>query len=131
MVGVYVGVVTVAAFIWWFLSYAGGPRMTFGALRAAHHCDDTPPAAAAARGHSCDVFKDLRPSTVSMSVLVIVEMFNALNALSENRSLLAVPPWRNPWLLAAIVLSVLLHIVILCASPAAAAAAAAAVALLL
>lgn len=40
-----------------------------------------------------------------MSVLVIVEMFNALNALSENCSLLALPPWSNMWLLAAIAVS--------------------------
>ena len=40
-----------------------------------------------------------------MSVLVIVEMFNALNALSENCSLLALPPWSNLWLLAAIAVS--------------------------
>ena len=40
-----------------------------------------------------------------MSVLVIVEMFNALNALSENCALLALPPWSNPWLLAAITVS--------------------------
>lgn len=40
-----------------------------------------------------------------MTVLVVVEMFNALNALSENASLLLQPPWCNPWLLAAILLS--------------------------
>ena len=41
-------------------------------------------------------------SIVRRQVLVVVEMFNALNALSENASLLEFPPWRNPWLLAAI-----------------------------
>lgn len=38
-------------------------------------------------------------------VLVVVEMFNALNALSENASLVVQPPWRNLWLLAAIAVS--------------------------
>lgn len=41
------------------------------------------------------MFKDRHPSTVAMTVLVVVEMFNALNALSENNSLLQV---RRPCL---------------------------------
>ena len=32
-------------------------------------------------------------------------MFNALNALSENGSLLTHPPWSNPWLVGAISIS--------------------------
>lgn len=40
-----------------------------------------------------------------VQVLVVVEMFNALNALSENASLVVQPPWRNMWLLAAIAVS--------------------------
>jgi magnesium-transporting ATPase (P-type) len=47
-----------------------------------------------------------------MSVLVMIEMFNALNNLSENGSLLSIPPWANPWLLGAIAVSVLLHLMI-------------------
>ena len=38
--------------------------------------------------YSCNIFQDRHPSTISMSVLVVVEMFNALNNLSENQSLL-------------------------------------------
>lgn len=40
--------------------------------------------------YSCSIFDDRHPSTVSMTVLVVVEMFNALNNLSENQSLLYV-----------------------------------------
>lgn len=40
-------------------------------------------------------------------------MFNALNALSEDHSLLTMPPWTNMWLVAAITISVVLHCVIL------------------
>lgn len=50
---------------------------------------------------------------MAVSVLVIVEMFNALNALSENESLVHLPPWSNPFLVGAIALSVLLHCLIL------------------
>ena len=39
-------------------------------------------------------------------------MFNALNALSEDNSLLTVPPTRNPWLLAAMAVSFGLHFLI-------------------
>ena len=35
----------------------------------------------------CEPFRSQEPMTVAMSVLVVVEMFNALNALSENDSL--------------------------------------------
>ena len=52
-------------------------------------------AAAAPAVADCDVFTDLRPKTVALSVLVTIEMFNALNALSENESLIRFPPWRN------------------------------------
>ena len=54
-----------------------------------------------------------------MTVLVVVEMFNALNALSENGSLLQLPPWSNRWLLGAIALSMVLHAFILYVPPAA------------
>jgi hypothetical protein len=36
-------------------------------------------------------------------------MMNALNAISENQSLLVVPPWANLWVLKAIALSFALH----------------------
>ena len=51
--------------------------------------------------------------TLALTVIVVIEMFNALNALSEDSSLLTMPPWSNPWLLVAIVVSISLHCVIL------------------
>lgn len=56
---------------------------------------------------------------IGRSVLVTVEMFNSLNALSENCSLLTLPPWSNPWLLAAIATSMTIHMLILYVPPAA------------
>lgn len=66
------------------------------------------------------MFTDLRPRTVAMSVLVIVEMFNALNNISENSSLAVIPPWDNRWLLGAIATSVALHLLIMYVAPLAA-----------
>merc|ERR1711907_657381 len=63
----------------------------------------------------CDYFGKGKvvASTLSLSVLVTIEMFNALNALSEDGSLLQMPPWVNPWLLLAMAVSFGLHFVIL------------------
>lgn len=63
----------------------------------------------------CDYFSTgkVKATTLSLSVLVAIEMFNSLNALSEENSLITVPPWRNPWLLIAMSVSFGLHCVIL------------------
>ena len=52
-------------------------------------------------------------TTMSLSILVVVEMFNAMNSLSENESLLRLPLWKNPFLVGAIALSMALHVAIL------------------
>jgi len=50
---------------------------------------------------------------LSLSVLVVIEMLNALNALSEDNSLLVIHPFVNPWLLVAIIASIGSHMFIL------------------
>ena len=54
-----------------------------------------------------------RATTMSLSILVVIEMLNACNSLSENESLLVLPLWTNPYLVASIALSMALHFMIL------------------
>jgi len=61
----------------------------------------------------CHIFHAPQPMTMALSVLVTIEMLNAMNSLSENQSLLVMPPWINPLLLSAIALSMSLHFVLL------------------
>jgi Ca2+-transporting ATPase len=63
----------------------------------------------------CDYFRGgkVKAMTLSLSVLVAIEMFNSLNALSEDGSLVTMPPWVNPWLLLAMSVSFGLHFLIL------------------
>lgn len=52
-------------------------------------------------------------STVSLSILVVIEMLNAMNALSSSESLLTFFLGNNPMLVYAITLSMALHFAIL------------------
>jgi len=115
LVGLYVGVATVAGFALWFMRFEEGPQLSYYQLTHWHACAEWGDGmhAAAPAVADCGVFMDLRPKTVALSVLVTIEMFNALNALSENESLLRFPPWKNVWLLGAIVLSFAQHFLIL------------------
>uniref|UniRef100_A0A8C7MI32 Calcium-transporting ATPase n=1 Tax=Oncorhynchus kisutch TaxID=8019 RepID=A0A8C7MI32_ONCKI len=65
----------------------------------------------------CEVFEAAPPMTMALSVLVTIEMCNALNSLSENQSLLRMPPWSNLWLVGAMSLSMSLHFVIIYVDP--------------
>ncbi|KAF5942805.1 hypothetical protein HYC85_020447 [Camellia sinensis] len=111
VIGAYVGLATIAGFIWWFVFADSGPKLPYVELMNFDTCStrDT--------SYPCSIFNDRHPSTVSMTVLVVVEMFNALNNLSENQSLLVIPPWSNLWLVGSIVLTMLLHILILYVRP--------------
>ncbi|XP_020963666.1 calcium-transporting ATPase 3, endoplasmic reticulum-type [Arachis ipaensis] len=111
VIGAYVGLATVAGFIWWFVYADSGPKLPYVELMNFDTCPTRETT------YPCSIFDDRHPSTVSMTVLVVVEMFNALNNLSENQSLLVVPPWSNMWLVASIIITMLLHILILYVHP--------------
>lgn len=133
VVGAYVGFATVGAFAVWYLydnflgidlSADGHTPVTWYQLT---HWEQCPQWEGFTANHytaggevirfngPCDYFGagKTKASTLSLSVLVAIEMFNALNALSEDNSLLLMPPWSNPWLLVAMFVSLGLHCVIL------------------
>lgn len=110
VIGTYVGLATVAGYAWWFMYYPAGPQITFSQLRHFHHCSADFPEI------GCQMFSNdyaKSASTVSLSILVVIEMLNAMNALSSSESLLTLPLWDNMMLVYAIALSMALHFALL------------------
>ncbi|KAI6903467.1 hypothetical protein KC318_g6973 [Hortaea werneckii] len=110
VIGTYVGLATVGGYAWWFIFYQGGPQISFWQLTHFHRCSSAFPEI------GCAMFTDVSSrtaSTISLSVLVVIEMLNAMNALSSSESLLTLPLWNNMKLIYAITLSMVLHYVLL------------------
>mmetsp|Transcript_7445 Transcript_7445/g.12862 ORF Transcript_7445/g.12862 Transcript_7445/m.12862 type:complete len:1044 (+) Transcript_7445:87-3218(+) len=133
VVGMYVGMATVGAFVAWYmydnfmgidLSKDGHTTVSWYQLSHWQSCStwqDFAPTNFTAGGviieldGPCDYFEagKTKAMTLSLSVLVMIEMLNALNALSEDASLLVMPPWTNVYLLLAIFVSISLHCMIM------------------
>ena len=137
IVGLYVGFATVGIFAYWYIAYDwseyGQPLVGFSHLSNWGKCQDfatlfpnepyKPDFSTWASNGGLDLKASPcsyltgkgkeTASTLSLSVLVTIEMLNALNAISEDGSLLSMPPWVNPWLLLAMAVSFGLHFVIL------------------
>jgi len=115
VVGTYVGAATVFGYVWWFVYYSAGPQISFNQLRNFHKCSLLNPTFLTT---DCSIFSPSSvttrtASTISLSVLVVIEMFNAMNALSSSESLITMPLWKNMKLIYAIILSMVLHVGIL------------------
>ncbi|KAI5866925.1 calcium-transporting ATPase sarcoplasmic/endoplasmic reticulum type [Durotheca rogersii] len=110
VIGTYVGLATVAGYAWWFMYNPDGPHISFYQLSHFHGCS-------ADFAHiGCEMFANdmsKSASTVSLSILVVIEMLNAMNALSSSESLLTLPLWENMMLVGAIGLSMALHFALL------------------
>ncbi|KAK3329390.1 hypothetical protein B0H66DRAFT_468773 [Apodospora peruviana] len=110
VIGTYVGLATVAGYAWWFMFYSDGPQISFYQLSHFHRCSAEFPEI------GCQMFSNdmaKAGSTMSLSILVTIEMFNAMNALSSSESLLTLPVWDNMMLVYAITLSMALHFALL------------------
>ncbi|KAG9562772.1 calcium ATPase, partial [Aureobasidium melanogenum] len=110
VIGTYVGIATVGGYAWYFMFSEAGPKVSFHALTHFHSCSifEHP--------IDCLMFTDYRAktaSTISLSILVVIEMLNAMNALSSSESLLTLPLWKNMMLVYAICLSMALHFALL------------------
>jgi len=119
VIGGYVGIATVMASSWWFLYAVDGPQMSWWELTHFMQCTISPEKFEFMESGEweCSVFGDPHPMTMALSVLVTIEMLNALNSVSENQSLFVMPPTQNPLLVGAILLSMSLHFVILYVDP--------------
>lgn len=75
-IGIYVGAATVGAATWWFMYAAEGPQLTYWQLTHHLSClgggDDF-------KGVDCKIFNSPHPMTMALSVLVTIEMLNAMN----------------------------------------------------
>jgi Ca2+ transporting ATPase len=110
VIGTYVGAATVFGYAWWFMFNPAGPQITFYQLSHFHRCSSQFPEI------GCEIFSNnaaKSASTVSLSILVVIEMLNAMNALSSSESLLTLPLWENMMLVYAICLSMALHFALL------------------
>jgi Ca2+-transporting ATPase len=122
VVGIYVGFACVAVFAYWYIYHEGEhTNITWEQLTTWGYCSDWTDFKVKdfdgldMQTDPCKYFTDgkIKASTLSLSVLVAIEMFNALNALSEDGSLVTMPPWSNPYLLLAMIVSFGMHFVIL------------------
>uniref|UniRef100_A0A673X4B9 Calcium-transporting ATPase n=1 Tax=Salmo trutta TaxID=8032 RepID=A0A673X4B9_SALTR len=114
-IGCYVGAATVGAATWWFVAAEDGPMISLYQLSHFLQCSPDNPDFA---DLECHVFESPYPMTMALSVLVTIEMCNALNRWNNlHSSLLRMPPWENIWLLGAICLSMSLHFLILYVEP--------------
>jgi Ca2+ transporting ATPase len=136
VIGLYVGVATVAGSYWWFVFSPEGPMVSHAQLtgflackpddadgsynqnefigsNAAFYTDPNMSHISYVDKSPCAVFADWTPMTMALTILVMIELLNALNSVSEDQSMLAMSPFSNMFLIAADLLSLSLHFVIL------------------
>ena len=124
VIGIYVGFATVGIFVYWYTMHNSVDGHTLVTLHQLSHWSECPNwtdfkvnnfiEGMDLQSNPCDYFTKgkVKASTLSLSVLVMIEMFNAYNAISEDNSLLVITPFVNPYLIAATFSSTILHVMI-------------------
>jgi Ca2+-transporting ATPase len=125
IVGAYVGFATVGIFVYWYvLADNTGDNHTLVTMAQLSSWGECPTwenfevnnfiEGMDFSKNPCDYFVKgkIKASTLSLSVLVLIEMLNAFNAISEDHSLLTATPFVNLYLFAATAVSMGLHFVI-------------------
>jgi len=125
VIGIYVGCATVGIFAWWYTMAVTGDNHTLVTFDQLTHWTSCPEwkdfkvnnfiDGMDLQKYPCEYFTlgKVKASTLSLSVLVMIEMLNALNAISEDSSLLTMTPLVNPYLIGAMASSISLHCMIL------------------
>jgi len=125
IIGSYIGFATIGVFVYWYVYYVdsgdGHTLVTYSQLSNWSDCSNWESFTANNFNHydfsenPCLYFSwgKEKASSMSLTVLVMIEMFNALNALSETESLFNIGLSTNPYLIIAIFTSVGWHCLIL------------------
>ncbi len=110
--GAYVGLAAVGIMVHWFLK-RGVTWKELSGWSECSHWDPTGLEDSSLKG--CSIFAEgmAKPQSLSLTVLVVIEMLKALSAVSVDNSMLRVPPWRNGWLIAGVALPSILHLAML------------------
>ena len=106
LTGLYVGIATVGVFVGHYMSLG----VSLSDLASWSKCGDL---WQPGNDLMCsDLFQGsgrMLPQTLSLTTLVMMEMFKALSAVSVDNSLIRVGPQKNGWLLLGVALPLLLH----------------------
>jgi len=120
IIGFYVGLACVAAYLHWYMYMAdedGHKLVTLDMLRNWTKCMtwDKPMRQYCTIHKECDLFEvsEAKSTTMALTVLVLLEMLGSLSAMSDSQSIVQMPPWKNPWLCGAVLLSFGLHVLII------------------
>ncbi len=113
--GTYVGFAAVGIMVHWFLDHGVTWKELLGWSECSHWEGFAPTGLEGSSLKGCSIFAEgmAKPQSLSLTVLIVIEMLKALSAVSVDNSMLYAPPWRNGWLIAGVALPSFLHLAML------------------